>query len=281
MSAEEDNLTEFGLEIEKLLKKPRTYIGPVAMLGLIGIVLVAMRYGNEFQHMYERLAQDFIISGSFVNAAFLTRYMLLPPVLYMFLPLFSCTVFGDLIASEAADGTLRTLLCRPVTRWRVIGSKYAVGVLYVFVLTMGTGLLAYLLGWAFLGRGSLLSFAEGLWILPERMAVIRLVEIYALVAAGMAAVGSMAFAISTFLNNSNGAIAGAVGFLIVSGIVGQIEFFSRLRPYLLTTYLEVDGFFKYQLDLPLFLKSLGVMLAYAVVSFLIGVVVFHRRDVLA
>lgn len=273
--------TKLGIEFGKLLRKPRTYIGPAAMTALIIIVMIAMKYGHEFRHMQDRLAQDFVVSGSFVNAAFLTRYMLLPPVLFMFLPLFSCMVMGDLLASESAEGTLRTLLCRPVTRWSVIVSKYIVGVFYVLALTYGMGLIGYAVGLAFLGHGSLLSFVGGIWIIPEDAAIVRLLEVYGLVAAGMIAVGSLAFAISTFLSNSNGAIAGAVGFLIMSGIVGEIEYFSWLRPYLLTTYLQVNWFFTDTLDVQLYTKSIGVMLIYSVVAFVIGLVIFHRRDVLS
>jgi len=274
-------LIELRLELMKLLRKPRTYLGPAGMVLLIALGLVAMKFGNEFQYMYERLARDFIISGSFVNAAFLARFMLLEFVVFMFLPLSACLVFGDLIASEAADGTLRALLCRPVTRTSVAVSKYIVGALYVFALTLGTGVAAYLVGTTFLSRGSLLTFYEGIWILPERTAIVRLALTYGLVAFGMLAVGSMAFAISTFLSNSNGAVAGAMGVVIISGIVEQIEYFARLRPYLLTPYLEVERYFTGTLDLHMLIKSVLVMLAYSAVGLIVGLAIFRRRDVLS
>lgn len=275
-------LAELQIELMKLLKKPRTYVGPVAMTCLVVLIMIAMKYGHDFRHMEERLTQDFMISGSFVNAVFLTRYVLLPPVLLMFLPLFSCMVFGDLLASEASEGTLRTLLCRPVTRLGVAMSKYWMGILYTVVLTFGMGAVAYILGSIFLGHGSLLSFTNGLWIIPERTAVIRLTEVYGLVALGMIATGSIAFAISTFLSNSNGAVASAVGIMIISSIIGEIDYFSALKPYLLPTYLlSLDRLFMDHLDLKLYIKSAEVMLAYAVVSLILGLVIFHKRDVLS
>lgn len=273
--------TELTLEILKLARKPRTYIGPAAMAGLVCLVLIGLKYSNPFGYMQERLEQDFVVVGSIVNAALLTR-SLLQGIAYMFLPLFTCIVFGDLIASEAADGTLRAILCRPVTRLRIAVSKYVVGAAYTVALTLGTGAFAYLIGWAFLGRGSLLVHGDGLWILPERTAIARLAIAYGLVAVGMVAVGSIAFAVSTFLSNSNGAIAAAVGVLWASLIVSEMEFFAWLRPYLLSTYIEnwravmtgpIEGW--------VIGKSLFVMLLYAAVSLTAGLYVFERRDVLS
>ena len=274
-------LVKLHIELIKLLRKSRTYIGPIAMTCLVVLMLIAMKYGHETRHMQERLSEEFIISGSLVNAVFLARFMLLEFVVYMFLPLFSCMVFGDLLASEAADGTLRTLLCRPVTRIGVFISKFLTGVMYVTALVFGTGLIAYILGAIFLGRGSLFNFTNGIWVLPEKTAILRLLLAYGLITVGMIAVGSISFAISTFLSNSNGAIAGAMGIVIFSSIIGQIEYFSSLRPYLLTTYLQVGGFFTDKVDVQLLTKSLGVMLAYSVVSLVIGMIIFHRRDVLS
>ena len=275
-------ITSLRLEFFKLARKPRSYIGPSAMAGLIGIVLVAMKYGDDFRHIEERLETEFILTGSIVNAAFMTRFMLLEFVVYMLLPLFVCTVFGDLLASEAADGTVRTMLCRPVTRLRVAASKYLVGAVYAVALTLGAGLFAYLVGMVFLGRGSLVSMSDdGLWILRERVALVRLLQAYLLVAAGMVAVGSISFAISAFLSNSNGAIAGAMGVVIVSGIVGSIQYFEKLKPYLLTTYLNVGQFIVDKPDVQSYMKSLGIAGVYALVSLVVALIAFQRRDVLS
>jgi len=274
-------LIELRLEVLKVLRRPRTYVGPVAMGLLIAAVLVGLKYSHPFDNVQKRLAQDFIICGSFINAAFLTRY-LLDGIVYMFLPLFTCVVCGDLIASEAADGTLRALLCRPVKRSSVAASKYAVCVAYVLALVLGTGLAAYLAGSVFLGRGSLVLHEEGIWILPERTAIGRLVAAYVLVAAGMVAVGSISFMISTFLSNSNGAIAVAIGIMYGSAVIGQIDYFAKLRPYLLTTHLDKwQHFFTGALDVQLLARSVAALLIYSALALLIGLLIFERRDVLS
>lgn len=274
-------IAEIRIEFFKLARKSRTYVGPSGMAFLIILLAIALKFGHELDHMREALSQEFVISGSFINAAFLTRYVLSPPVILTFLPLFTCTVFGDLLPSEHSDGTLRTILCRPVKRITVLAAKFIAGTAYAISISLGTGLFAYLLGILILGRGDLLSLSDGICILPEKAGMIRLSEAYLLVAVGMVSVGSIAFAVSSFLNNSNGAIGTAVGGLILSGIVGRIEFFQWLRPFLLTTYLDIDRFVGIRPDFGLYWKSLMVMAAYVIISFVIGAIVFCRRDVLS
>jgi ABC-2 type transport system permease protein len=263
------------------MRKSRTYIGPVAMTLLILAVAVGLKHSNPMEYMRRRMEQDFVVTGSFVNAAFLCRH-LLEGITYFFLPLFACTVCGDLLASEAADGTIRTLLCRPVTRTQVIVSKYLVAVFYVMGLVMGTGVFAYVIGTAILGHGSLVLFSGGIWVIPEATAIARLAEAYALVMAAMLAVGSIAFAVSTLLSNSNGAIATAMAVLWGSLVIQEIEYFKVLKPYLLTTHLDLwHRLFFGSVTAPELARAVLVMLAYSVVSFAAGLLIFRKRDILA
>lgn len=274
-------MTEFRLEMLKIRKKLRTYIGPAGMLLLIVAVLLGMKYGGEFKHVQRELEKDFIVVGSYVNAAFMTR-LLLDVVTFTFLPLFACMVFGDLLASESADGTVRSILTRPVSRRRIVAAKYAAGVVYTVLLTFGTGVVSYLLGWMVLGHGSLVTLNDGIYIFNEGDAVARLARAYALLALSMIAVGSIAFAISSFLSNSNGAIGGAVGFLIGTSIISQFEFFAWAKPYLFVTYMNsYTSLFKGTVDLALLWKGIGVTAAYSAVLAVISLIVFRRKDVLS
>ncbi|MHB0913560.1 MAG: ABC transporter permease [Armatimonadota bacterium] len=273
-------MTEVYVELVKLFKKPRTYIGPAAMLCISALVMVGMKYGGQAEYMQDQLGREMLFSGSILNASFLAWSMLTPAVVFTLMPLFTCAVFGDLLASESADGTMRTLLCRPVSRLRVLAAKYAAGVLYTLLLAGATAVGAYLLGAIFLGRGALLYMESGIWVLPERTAALRLIEAYALLAASMIAVGSLAFAVSTFLANSNGAIAGAMGFLIACAIVGGIPFFHKVAPYLITSHLAVGHVFSGP-DVKLAAGTLWTALAYSAGAFGLSLLVFARKDVLS
>jgi ABC-2 type transport system permease protein len=272
--------TEIGIELAKMVRRSRTYAGPIIMLLLIIMALLGIKYGPMFHAIQNRLSQDFIITGTVINALLLTRFMLFEPVVYMFMPLFSCIVFGDLLASEAADGTIRTLMCRPISRTRVALSKYLTGAAYAILLAYGSAAVAYTLGLIFLGRGPLVSLT-GFGLLPEHTAMIRLLETYGIVALSMIAIGSVAFAISTFVSNSLVTIAIGVGMVIFSSIIGAIDFFEKLRPYLLTTYMSLGPYFESTVDHSLVRRTITVMLAYIVVSLAAALVIFNRRDILS
>lgn len=273
-------LTKTRIELMKLSHKPRTYVGFIGMAAMIILMLIAVKYGDPFRQMREHMSRDFILSGSFVNAVFLTRY-LLEGVVYTFLPLFACLVYGDLIPSEAADGT-RTVLCRPISKLGWAVSKYVVGAIYIFTLTMFSGVVAYLIGCAFLGRGSLVVFDRGIWVFPEGSAILRLLATYGLVAVATLAVGSLSFAISTFLSNANAAIIGGMALLYASAILQEIEYFKFLKPYLLTTYFSSwRKLFVDPIDAWIIWKSLGVLLIYSAVGLIVGLIIFQRRDVLS
>lgn len=272
--------TSIALEMQKALRKPRTYIGPIAMSLLTLAVAVGMKHSNPFEYLRERMEQDFIVTGSFANAALLANF-LLDGIVYFFLPLFTCMVCGDLLASEAADGTIRTLLCRPVTRARVYVSKYLIAVAYVAALVMGTGVLAYIIGSAVLGRGSLVLFSGGFWVIPEAEAIQRLAMSYGLIALGMLAVGSISFAVSTILSNSNGAIGVAMAVPWGSLVLQEISYFKALKPYLITTHMDhwrhivLGTSTRHEM-----VSGIAVMLAYSVAAFVIGLLVFRRKDIL-
>lgn len=269
------------IEFLKLWLKPRTYIGFAGMAAIIGLMFLAMKLGHPFRHVQATLEQHFIVAGSFLNAEFIAHHLIRGVVL-VFLPLFSAMVFGDLIASEAADGTMRTMLCRPVSRISVGLAKYVTGAGYVLALTFGTGIAAFLGGWLLFGKGSLVVIENGIWIFTEHDAIPRLIASYGLAAVSMLAVGSIAFALSSFLTNSNGAIIGAMATMYGLMIIGEIDYFDPIKPYLFTTYRDAwNGLFVSPIDLSEIWRSIGVTMAYSAVFCAIGLAIFRRRDVLS
>lgn len=269
------------IEFLKLWRKPRTHLGFAGMAALIGLMFLGMKLGHPFRHIEAQLQRDWIVAGSFLNAGFIAKH-LVGGVVYTFLPLFSAMVFGDLIASEAADGTMRMMLCRPVSRIGIGIAKYLNGAAYVLALTFGTGIAAFLLGWLVFGRGNLIILDSGIFIFTEREAFPRLIGAYGLAAVSMLAVGSIAFALSSFLSNSNGAIIGAMVVMSGLAVIGEIDYFEFLRPYLFTSYLSGwKGLFADPIRAGEVWRSAAVMLAYSGAFCIAGLLVFRRKDVLS
>jgi ABC-2 type transport system permease protein len=207
----------------------------------------------------------------------------------LLLPLFSCVVVGDMVSSETADGTLRSILARPVGRTKLLCAKYSVSVLYTLALTLFLGIVAYIIGAIFLGRGALPVILESINFSPpayyqysEMEGIGRLATFYAFTALGMLSVATISFFISSFVGNSLGAIGGAMMTLIIFHIIGAIPYFEYIRPYLFTTHITAGtAFLANPVPWDELQKAILTLSTYIVVFFGLGLLVFKRKDVLS
>lgn len=90
------------VEILKLARRPRTYLGYLGVLLLLVPMLLGLLYGQPDRHLRHEIGADFHVVGTFVNALFMARRMM-EPCLWFFLPLFIALVAGDSVAGEAAE----------------------------------------------------------------------------------------------------------------------------------------------------------------------------------
>ena len=73
--------------------------------------------------------------------------------------LFLALVAGDVVSKEVEEGTMRMMLCRPVSRWRLGMLKFVACVIYTAALTAFYGLTALAAGLLSQGTGGLFAFA--------------------------------------------------------------------------------------------------------------------------
>ena len=102
------------IELYKIFKKWRTYIGFLAIAVLIPVIQIAMLIEGEksLNFMTRNLQQSFIFVGNLLNG-YLITYLILGS-LYIHIPFLIALVAGDLLAGEATSGTYRILITRPV-----------------------------------------------------------------------------------------------------------------------------------------------------------------------
>lgn len=274
------------LEILKLTRRMRSYLGFWALAAMSGLMVLGMALGPPpFEQSFP---QGLVTVGSYLNGGFVA-WALLRMATQFFLPLFACVVTGDMISGEAADGTLRAILSRPIKRGSFYTGKFAVSTMYVVALTFFLGITAYLAGNIFLGRGALVTFqegtmlgAQGIHIFGEMDGLIRLIAAYTFASLGVLAVATVAFFLSAIVMNSLGAIGGAMMTLILFQIVGAIDYFKPIRPFLFTTHIDAsNAFFANPIPWADVERSALVLLAYVVVFFTAGLLVFQRKDVLS
>src|SRR3989339_1057512 len=123
-----------NIELYKIFKKWRTYIGFIAIAVLVPIIQVAMLIEGEqsLDFMTRNLQQSFIFVGNLLNG-YLISYLILN-ALTIHIPFLVALVAGDLLAGEATAGTYRLLITRPVSRFKLVTSKFFAGIVYTFTL---------------------------------------------------------------------------------------------------------------------------------------------------
>src|SRR6266446_1559633 len=125
-------------ELWKLFGKKRTYIGFGAFLLAQTAMLLVFRYTHVRQDMERTLAGNGYVAQDYVSALTVALVMLIPQLLLL-MPLYAALVGGDLVAKEAEDGTLRMILSRPISRFRLLFVKWLAGVIFSVVLVAVLG----------------------------------------------------------------------------------------------------------------------------------------------
>lgn len=272
------------IELYKIFKKWRTYIGFIAIGLLVSILHLAMHFegSNTINSLTQGIQQSFVFVGNLLNGYFLS-YLILNS-LAIHVPFLIALVTGDLLAGEATAGTYRLLLVRPVSRTQVITAKFLAGILYTCLLILWLAFLSLIVGIIIFGTGELLVFGgDGIVIFEKSDILWRFLLAYGFAALGMSVIATLAFLFSSLVENSIGPIvttmAVIIVFLIISNI--QIDFFQTIKPYLFTNYiLSWRLFFDSPLDASEIIKAVSILFAHIVVLFSITLLVFKRKDIL-
>lgn len=278
-------LTLTSIELYKIFKKWRTYIGFIAIAVLVSIVQIALWVEGEssLDLMTRDLKESFVFVGNLLNG-YLVSYIILNSIT-IHIPFLIALVAGDLLAGESTAGTYRMLLTRPVSRMQILVSKFLAGVIYSNLIVLFLALMSLGVGIITFGVGELIVVKTSNIVIFAREDILwRFLSAYGFAAIAMMVVASLAFLFSSLVENSIGPIISTMAVIIVFVIISaiNIDFFKSVSPYLFTTY-----FFKWQLmfDDPVSLNELyeavGVLLVHIAALFLATSIIFKRKDILS
>jgi ABC-2 type transport system permease protein len=272
-------------ELWKLFGKKRTYIGFGAFLVLQNLMLLLFHF-TRWQSDWERLldgsgylAQDYISSLT-------VAVIILIPQVSLLMPLYVALVGGDLVAKEAEDGTLRMIMSRPISRFRLLFVKWLAGVIFsaLLVLVLGGAALAFASLWfpwgnmfvffpgaVFVSVFSALSAHDGLqlYLCSHLFLIIN-----------SCAVFSLAFMFSCFNMKPAAATILCLTFMFINLVLEGIPFFERYQEWLLTYYCR-SWLLVYAQPAPWerIVCSLCVLLPFNLTTFIIAAAAFHVRDI--
>jgi ABC-2 type transport system permease protein len=271
------------VELAKLFRRPRTYLiaGLLCTLPLIVAVFLATT----------RIPPPPGQGGAFLSAV-LSNGALFPAaalalVMPIFLPVSVAVLAGDSIAGEAATGTLRYLLIRPVGRTRLLVAKLVA--LIVFVLfAIGAVLITSLAAGLTLFGGEPstgvalpadVTSLSGVTITPAGL-MLRLLGTVAYIAVSMLGVAAIALFLSTITDSALGAAMGALAVLVTSQVLATLDAAAAIRPYLPTRYwLAWIDFFREPILWRDIERGVGIQLVYLVVLLGAAWANFMTRDV--
>jgi ABC-2 type transport system permease protein len=268
-------------ELWKLFGKKRTYIGFGAFLVVQNAMVLLFRFTHWRQSWERLLAGNGYLAEEYISALTLAFVMLLPQIMLL-MPLYAALVGGDLVAKEAEDGTLRMILSRPISRFRLLLAKWLAGMVFCAALVLVLGGTALLFARVWFPWRGMFAFAPGFVfnILPpgEGLRLYALSHLFLMVNASV--ILSVAFAFSCCNMKPAAATILALSYFFINLVMEAIPFFEPYHEWLLPYHFR-SWMLVYAQPMPWerIAGSLCILLAVNATAFLVGAAIFQARDI--
>jgi ABC-2 type transport system permease protein len=272
-------------ELVKIFAKPRSYIGFVAIAIIVSLIHVAMYVDglNYISFITGPLESAFNIEGKILNGN-LVCFIILQTLIIQ-IPLLVALVTGDLISGEAAMGTIRLLMTRPLSRTSILFSKFFAGAVYVFILLVWLGLVSLGIGLLIFGSGDLIVLkSETITIIPADDTLWRFFAGLGIAFISLLVVASFSLLLSCYSENSIGPIISTMAVIILFTIIGtmDIPLFEKIKPFLFTTHMVIwRNMFDQELDYSLMVNSILMLLGHIILFLSIAWFSFRKKDILS
>jgi ABC-2 type transport system permease protein len=270
-------------ELWKLFGKKRTYIGFLMFFVAQSAVIVGLHYSKGAT---QRLMRTMDVSG-FPVEHFLTNLTIatitLVATALLLLPLYVALVGGDLVAKEAEDGTLRMILARPISRFRLLMTKWAAGLIFSFLLIMFFGIFAALFARLFYPAGGLFVFLpmEGVFSgFNDTLGWQHYLAAHLVLTVKAATIMTLAFMFSCFDIKPAAATILAISMVFINKILQDIPYFHDWQEWFFTYHLDVwANLFMQPVPWWRVGESLSILVGYNVSFLVIGCTAFQMRDI--
>jgi ABC-2 type transport system permease protein len=302
------------VELVKLVRRPRTWISLVLTCALPFMVAVFI----TITHLTPPPGQGSAFLSAVLQDGALYPAAALALVLPVFLPVSTAVMAGDSIAGEAATGTLRYLLVRPVGRTRLLVAKLVAVTAYVLLLVVGVTVTAYATGVFLLGPSRAAAVVPGPGapgpggpVVPggpgiagqaptaglapggavtslsgTPLSLLQLAEriggAIAFITVSMLGVAAIALFLSTITDSALGSALGALAALVASEILVTLNAATVVQPYLPTRYwLAWIDFFRQPIFWRDIQRGFGIQAIYVVVFLGAAWANFSTKDITA
>lgn len=277
--------TLIRIELLKIFRKWRTYIGFIAIGILVPLLHLAMYLEGQksLEFITQGLRDSFILVGNLLNGYWISYIIL--NALTIHIPFLITLVAADLLAGEATAGTYRLLVTRPVSRMQIVTSKFLAGMIYTGSLILFLAFMSLVVGLIIFGSGELIVTGNQSIIIFEKSDILwRFLLAYGFAILSMMVVCSLAILFSSLVENAIGPIVSTMAVIIIFIILSafDVEILREIRPYLFTNYMmDWREFFNDPLDFAEITKSVLVLSGHIIVFFTATSLIFHKKDILS
>jgi ABC-2 type transport system permease protein len=282
------------VELVKLFRRPRTWISMVLTCALPFVVAIFI----TITHLAPPPGQGSAFLSAVLQNGELYPAAALALVLPVFLPVAVAVVAGDSIAGEAAGGTLRYLLVRPVGRTRLLVAKLISVITYVLFVVLAVTFTAYATGIFLLGpsRAAAVGQAPGgvagagggavTSLSGAPLSLLQLTEriagAIAFITVSMLGVAAIALFLSTITDSALGSALGSLAALVASEVLVTLNAATVVQPYLPTRYwLAWIDFFRQPVFWRDIQRGFGIQAVYVVVFLAAAWANFSTKDITA
>ena len=274
-------LRQLGGELRKLFARKRTFIGFGAFLVFEIVILFLLRL-ERVQATVRRVIENAGYDASVYLSGLTLGFLIVMWTVFLLEALFLALVAGDVVSKEVEDGSMRMMLCRPVSRARILLLKGLVTGLYTFALTLFVMLTALLAGFINSGVGGLFVFAplEGVFAFHDFWpGLLRYLAAVPLLSLSLFTITALAFCLSCFNMKPSAATVITLSILFADTILKNIPYFESLKGLFLTH--KMAGWihiFDFRIPWEMMVENYAWLLAINATLFLIGWQSFERRD---
>ena len=208
--------------------------------------------------------------------------VMLFPIAYVLLPLYVTLVGGDLVAKEAEDGTLRMILSRPISRFRLLLVKWVAGLIFSALLVFALGLIGIVFASFFFPWGGLFAFIPGemFSVLEPAAGLKHYLAAHALLVVKACTLFSLAFMFSCFNVKPAAATILALSVFFVSWVMMNIPFLKELQEWFFTYHLDIwQNLLASPVPWANIFMSLSLLIGFNLTFLVVGCTAFQVRDI--
>jgi ABC-2 type transport system permease protein len=264
------------------MRQPRIFLSLGLMLILVGLIFWGLKSEGEnaLDYLFQSLGNNFLIQGTILNG-YMVSFLVLN-TLWIHIPILIVIVTGDLFSSELETGTIRLLMTRPISRNRIVVSKFCIAVFYVFFFLLIFTVISLGLALVLFGSGDLIVAFNGLQIILEKDLLWRFLLAFGYAFLAMSTFAIFSVTVSFFTRKSLVAILITLGVIVISTLLQTLaaSLFMGWEFFLITYHFsQWQMFFYSEIDWISLLNSVFWLIGFSTICIIVSLIRFNTLKI--